>query len=281
LNLGYGISANKLSRNAVIPTQSTKERLFCLRNKCSECAFDGPKGAGMNVYGRCTAFTGVHKAIWVNEKLLFDQIREVLKTLTVPKDVLPNIIKEIERNHASEQEFYINHKRNLQAEYDKLDFELKELFEDRKQFKLRPDIFESMVQQKANSQKTILQELEDHTNGNKSFLIGTSYILILDVCSRAVEIFDSLLTSIESRRFLLDFIFSNMKLKGKTIELPLKQPFLAVQEISKTQNWCHSSNIFRNNCYKSIILLAREVDMAREYLGSGLIDDLLTNSLKI
>jgi len=85
----------------------------------------------------------------------------------------------------------------------------------------------------------------------------------------------------ESRRFLLDFIFSNMKLNGKTIELPLKQPFLAIQEMSKTQNWCHSSNIFRNNCYKSIILLAREVDMAREYLGSGLIEALLTNPLTI
>jgi len=54
------------------------------------------------------------------------------------------------------------------------------------------------------------------------------------------------------------------------MELPIKQPFLAVQEISKTQNWCHSSNIFRNNCYRSIIILANEVDMAREYLGSGL-----------
>jgi len=85
-------------------------------------------------------------------------------------------------------------------------------------------------------QKTILQDLEDRANGNKSFLIGASYIL--DVCSRAVEIFDSPLTSMESRRFLLDFIFSNMKLKGKTIDLPLKQPFLAVQEMSKTQNWC-------------------------------------------
>ncbi len=257
-------------------------KAFLLKKlKCGECGctitFDGPKGAGMNVYGRCTAFTGAHKAIWVNEKLLFEQIREVLKTLTVPKDVLPNIIKEIENNHASEQEFYNNHKRSLQAEYDKLDSELKELFEDRKQFKLRPDIFESMVSVKASRQKTILQELEDHANGNKSFLIGASYIL--DVCSRAVEIFDSPLTSMESRRFLLDFIFSNMKLRGETMELPLKQPFLAVQEMSKTQNWCHSSNIFRNNCYKSIILLAREVDMAREYLGSGLIDKLLTNPL--
>ena len=42
----------------------------------------------------------------------------------------------------------------------------------------------------------------------------------------------------ESKRFLLDFVFSNMKLNGKKLELPLKQPFLAVQEMSKTNNWC-------------------------------------------
>ena len=98
------------------------------------------------------------------------------------------------------------------------------------------DIFESMVQEKASRQKSLLQELEDHASGNKSFLIGTSYIL--DVCSRAVEMFDSPLTSMEPKRFLLDFIFSNMKLDGKKLELHLKQPFLAVQEMSKTQNWC-------------------------------------------
>ena len=91
----------------------------------------------------------------------------------------------------------------------------------------------------------------------------------IDIASRAVEIFDSPLTSMESRRFLLDFIFSNMKLSGKTLDLPLKQPFMAVQEMSKTQNWCHSPSIFRNNYYKSITMLAREVDMAIEYLGSG------------
>ena len=44
-------------------------------------------------------------------------------------------------------------------------------------------------------------------------------------------------------------------------------------------NWCHSPNIFRKNYYQSIVLLAREVDMAREYLGSGLVDKLLNNSL--
>lgn len=114
----------------------------------------------------------------------------------------------------------------MQAEYDKLDKELKELFEDRKQFKLRPDIFESMVQEKASKQKSLIQELENHANGSKSLLIGASYIL--DVCSRAVEIFDSPLTSMESRRFLLDFMFSNMKLTGRKLVLTFKLRLLVV-----------------------------------------------------
>ncbi len=49
----------------------------------------------------------------------------------------------------------------------------------------------------------------------------------------------------ESKRFLLDFVFSNMKLNGKKLELPLKQPFLAVQEMSKTNNWCSIVDAFQ------------------------------------
>ena len=177
----------------------------------------------------------MHESQYVNEKELLRQIREVLQAVTVPKEVLPNLIKEIENHHETEQDFYIGHKNNLHSEYDKLDKELKELFEDRKQFKTRPDIFESMVETKVSRQKSILQELEDHANGNKAFLLGASFIL--DIASRAVEIFDSETVSVERKRYLLDFVFSNLKLHGGTLELPLKQPFGAIKEMSDTNNW--------------------------------------------
>ncbi len=84
-------------------------------------------------------------------------------------------------------------------------------------------------------QKSILQELEDHANGNKAFLLGASFIL--DVASRAVEIFDGETVSVERKRYLLDFVFSNLKLNGGTLELPLKQPFGAIKEMSDTNEW--------------------------------------------
>ena len=55
----------------------------------------------------------------------------------------------------------------------------------------------------------------------KAFLLGTSFIL--DVAFRAVEIFDSETVSVERKRYLLDFVFSNLKLNGGMLELPLKQ----------------------------------------------------------
>ena len=51
------------------------------------------------------------------------------------------------------------------------------------------------------------------------------------------------------------------------MELPLKQPFLAVQEMSKTQNWCPLSVVFRMECYKSIVSLSKEIVIARDMLG--------------
>ena len=71
----------------------------------------------------------------------------------------------------------------------------------------------------------------------------------------------------ESKRFLLDFIFSTLKLQGATMKLPLKQPFLVVQEMYKTQNWCPLSVVFRMECYKSIVSLSKEIVIARDMLG--------------
>jgi site-specific DNA recombinase len=206
--------------------------------KCDECgysiAFDGPKKDG-NIYGKCTEYAGKHGAKWIQERKLVDQVKDVLKTIQIPKSVLPDVIAEIEKNHSSEQEFYTNTKKRLQKEYDTLDQEVTELFEDRKQFKTRPELFEKMVKDRETRQKVILQELNDHSDGDKAFVLGASYIL--ELCSRAVELFEAESTKIEQKRYLLDFVLTSMTLKGEKLKLTLKEPFEAISLMSKTGNW--------------------------------------------
>ena len=128
---------------------------------------------------RSTTYRGLHEAKWVNEKVLIEQVKEVLKQITVPKDILPDVVAEIEKNHAAEQEYYRNLKKNLQDEHEKLDGDLRQMFEDREAYKLRMDIFDKIVQEKTDRRDRNFRGIEDLTQGNKGFVIGASYILEL------------------------------------------------------------------------------------------------------
>lgn len=220
-------------------TQFNKAKPFIFKNlKCATCGysitFDGPKHNG-RTYAKCTEWAGKHGAKWVDEQILLAQMKETFKAIQVPKELLPEIVAEIEKNHASEQEHYKTTKARLIKDHKELDEEVKALFRDRNRFNLRPELFEEMVQEIETKQKDITEQLEAHTSGDKAFVIGASYIL--DVCSRAVELFEAESSKVEQKRYLIDFIVSNMKLDGEKLVFNLKEPFDAIAGLSKTKNW--------------------------------------------
>ena len=241
-----------VSRRVQHSKYQSKPYLFKqLRCGVPECGctitFDGPKGPGQNIYGRCTAYRGIHKAVCVNEKVLIEQVKEVLREITVPPEVMPSIIAKIEKEHASEQEYYRNLKKSLQDEHETLDGDIREMFENRKSYKLRMDIFEKIIQEKTERQNTILQELDDLSQGNKGFVIGATYVL--ELCSRAVELFESENTSLEQKRYLVETVLSNVRLTDKKLSYTLNDPFRAIIETKKkalsgleTSNWCGSGD---------------------------------------
>lgn len=206
--------------------------------RCDVCgysiSFDGPKHNG-GIYGKCTEYGGKHGAKWIDERLLLDQFKDLLKSIKIPKEVMPDIITEIQKNHASEQQFYKQNRTRLQKEYNKCDKDVEQLFRDRKQFKSRPDIFEKLVKEVEDRQKFILQELEDHSNGDKAFVIGASYIL--ELCSRGAELFEAQSTEIDQKRFLVNFLLPNVKLRDQELVFTLLEPFPAIQQMVKTNSW--------------------------------------------
>jgi site-specific DNA recombinase len=198
--------------------------------------FDGPKGKGGYVYGKCTNYYKVHEPISVNENVLIEQVKDILRQITVPKELLPTIVDEVKKNHSAEQNYYRKLKQSLQDEHEKLDGDIRRMFEERETYSLRMDIFDKMVQEKTVRQNTILQELEDLTEGNKGFVIGASYIL--ELSSRAVELFESDIATIEQKRYLIDTVLSNMQFDGKNLTFTLVEPFGAIAKLSENRKWC-------------------------------------------
>jgi uncharacterized protein with ParB-like and HNH nuclease domain len=60
-------------------------------------------------------------------------------------------------------------------------------------------------------------------------------ISLLNICSRAPELFES--SKVEQKRQIINFLLSNLKLRGKKLEFELKKPFEVLVNIENCSNW--------------------------------------------
>ncbi|MCL4377918.1 MAG: hypothetical protein M1479_08640 [Actinobacteria bacterium] len=69
-------------------------------------------------------------------------------------------------------------------------------------------------------------------------------INLLNICSRAPELFES--SKVEQKRPLINFLLSNLKLRGKKLEFELKKPFDVLVNIKNCSNWLgREDSVFR------------------------------------
>lgn len=205
--------------------------------RCADCGYSITTDRKKDKYNmmKCTEYGGKHGARWIHEEKLLVQIREVLTSVQVPEDVLPDIVADLERDYEGEQEHYKRNVARLRKEYDDIDEEIKALFKDRRRFNLRPELFDELVTEYEQKQTDIMQQLEDHSKADKLFVTTASYIL--DVASRANELFDAESTKVAQKRYLIDFVLANLKLEGEKLLFNLKEPFDAIAMMSKSQSW--------------------------------------------
>ena len=74
---------------------------------------------------------------------------------------------------------------------------------------------------------------EQHTEDDESFSITINYLL--DLSSKAYELFES--SKVDQKRQIINFVLSNLKLKGQKLLFELKKPFDAIYEANIHSNW--------------------------------------------
>ncbi len=215
-----------------------KEYLFKDMLRCGTCGYtvstDGPKNGG-NYYLKCTEYGGKHGAKWVNEKVINAQIVAILESFRIPGDMLPKLVEDLEREFNGEQDYYKRQVDSLQKEYKRLDEEIKDMFRDRSKFKIKPELFEELIGEKAQRQADVLEQIKDHSQGNERFVVSASKVL--EVASRASEIFLNERTPVSTKRRLIQFVLSNTQLEGSTLVFELNSAFSAIADAKKMNAW--------------------------------------------
>jgi len=84
-------------------------------------------------------------------------------------------------------------------------------------------------------QHEVLQLISAHDGADEAF--PNTMEKLLKVAHGAYECFIG--SNMEEKRELLNFVFSNLKLKGATLCYSLNFPFDRFEDLSKTENWLH------------------------------------------
>ena len=227
-----------LRRNTGRTKHTGKEYIYKDLLRCATCGYtvssDGPKKGG-NYYLMCTEYGGKHGAKRLNEKLINAQIVDVLESIRIPAKMVPELVETLQKEFEDEQTYYKRNVMRLQKEYDRMDEEIKDMFRDRSRFKIKPDLFDELVGELVSWQADLLEQIKDHSKGNERFLISASKIL--EVASKASELFMNEHVRLSQKRRLIQFVLSNLRLDGEKLVFELNSPFDAIAECVKNDSW--------------------------------------------
>lgn len=95
------------------------------------------------------------------------------------------------------------------------------------------DVYHKKHQSLAQRRHEINKELEQHHEGNDQFKIALTMLVTL--ASKAWEIFES--STIDEKRQLIGYLFSNLEMEGSRLCYSLEKPFNLFQNLATYQEW--------------------------------------------
>ena len=106
------------------------------------------------------------------------------------------------------------------------------------------------------------EKLKSLTEADENY--SMTLISLLNICSKAPELFAS--SKVEQKRQLINFLLSNLQLRGKKLEYKLKKPFDVLVELDYRSNWLGILNTFRTKYYCNIIELTSQINSLKTSL---------------
>jgi len=190
--------------------------------RCADCglAITPERHKGL-MYYHCTQYNGKHGAKWLREEVITEQIGNIFKKLSVPKDILKQIIDTLTELHTNKIEFHNAQFDQLTKEHKTLTQMLDNLYLDKLKGRITEDEYDKFYQSLRDQVTDISIKLEQLQDAEDNYYLTSKYLL--DLSSRAYELFMS--SEVEEKRLLISIVLSNLQLKDENIVYEAHKPF--------------------------------------------------------
>ena len=205
------------------PRKTNKPFIFRGLIKCatSERIVTSDIKKGKYVYLICRDPNNKKKKLFVPETIVLEEVRKVFQSIRIEDQILKEIAEHLKEIHNSEKEFQGRAVIELQKENNKIQSMLDKLLDLLLAESITQNDYDKKFQQLKNKQFDINERIKSYLKADESFKITVN--TILSIASKAYEIFES--SNIEQKRKLINYVFSNIRLNGLSIEYDLRKPF--------------------------------------------------------
>lgn len=216
---------------------AAKPYLFRGLLSCADCGcaitFETSKGI---VYGHCTNGKRKHQpkeVLWPKEWEIEHQVIALLKGLSLPEKVVPELVQQLRDDHKKKNEYHERVMSKLKLEYDKLENRIEKMYEDKLDGGITQEKYDNKLSEYKKIQEDLLLQMERHSKADETYYIEAGKLL--ELAQRAYKIYES--SKLEEKKELLRYLLQNSKLDGKKLVPTLQMPFDTILTANKTQNW--------------------------------------------
>ena len=197
---------------------------------CGECGYsitaETQKG---HSYYHCTNHNRIcTQRKFVREEVLEQQILNVLGGFIIKNQkVLEWIRKALKESHQSESEYHVTTLKVLDEQLLQADKRLSKLYDDYVDEVVNKDFYEAKKNQFEADQEAIMQAKENHVKANIDYMqLG---INLFELSQMGKDLYQNYATK-EEKRELLNFVFSNLKLKDEKLVPTYQNGFQILSE---------------------------------------------------
>ena len=176
---------------------------------------------GRHVYLICRDPKDPSKKLFVPEAEVMAQVKDALSSIRIPGRLLEALLAHMKSSHEAEQSFREEAIKELRQEHDRVTTRLDTLLDMRLDQSITEAEYDKKAQELKDRQAEIETRIVQHRTGDKEF--RTTLETLISVASRAVELFER--SKPEQKRQLIALVFSNLKLRGKSLEYSMRSPF--------------------------------------------------------
>ncbi len=238
----------KLSKKAF--KYSSKPFIFKGLIRCTYCGcmISTDRKKDKYNYLFCSKYNGNCKSIRVREEEIIDQVNDILKSIVIPEYLLEEMVKHLKESNESKEQFQKAQEEIIHNQYNKIQSRLNELLNMRLDKSITQDEYDKKARELKEKQYKLSDKLRSLTEADENY--SMTLISLLNICSKAPELFES--SKVEQKRQLVNFLLSNLQLRGKKLEYTLKKPFDVLVDLGYRSNWLPR---FNDAVFRIIVLL--------------------------